>query len=44
MTGISAPYEAPVNPDIEINTEIETVEKSVQRYYDYITPKLKFRQ
>jgi adenylylsulfate kinase len=40
MTGISSPYEAPDNPDIEINTETETIEGSVQRIVDYITPKL----
>lgn len=40
MTGISAPYEAPENPDIEIKTESETVEASAQRIVDYITPKL----
>ncbi|MGY0391264.1 adenylyl-sulfate kinase [Bizionia sp. KMM 8389] len=40
MTGISAPYEAPENPDIEIKTENETVEAAAQRIVDYITPKL----
>ena len=41
MTGISAPYEAPVNPDIEIDTEKETVETTVSRIIEYLTPKLK---
>ena len=41
MTGISAPYEAPENPDIEINTELETVENAVSRIMEYLTPKLK---
>lgn len=40
MTGISAPYEAPENPDIEIQTENESVEAAAQRIVDYITPKL----
>ncbi|RBP34674.1 adenylylsulfate kinase [Oceanihabitans sediminis] len=40
MTGISAPYEAPENPGIEIKTENETVEAAAQRIVDYITPKL----
>ncbi len=40
MTGISAPYEAPENPDIEIKTENESVEAAAQRIVDYITPKL----
>ena len=41
MTGISAPYEAPVNPDIEIDTEKETVETTVSRIIEYLTPILK---
>jgi adenylylsulfate kinase len=40
MTGISAPYEAPENPEILINTEKETVESAVEKIIDYITPKL----
>ncbi|RLD25565.1 MAG: adenylyl-sulfate kinase [Bacteroidetes bacterium] len=41
MTGISAPYEAPENPDIEIKTEQESVEESAIKIIKYITPKLK---
>lgn len=41
MTGVSAPYEAPDNPDIKINTEHETVEMAVQKILYYIVPKLK---
>ncbi len=41
MTGISAPYEAPENPSIEINTEKVSVENAVKKTIDYITPKLK---
>jgi adenylylsulfate kinase len=44
MTGISAPYEAPLNPDIEIITEKETLDDSVKRIIDYITPKLEFKK
>ncbi len=40
MTGISAPYEAPENPDVEINTETETVDQAVKKIIDYIKPKL----
>jgi adenylylsulfate kinase len=43
MTGISAPYEAPEEPDIEINTEKETIENAVKRIVEYITPKLKLK-
>jgi adenylylsulfate kinase len=44
MTGISAPYEAPENPDIEIKTEEETIEHAVRRIVDYINNKLKLDQ
>ena len=40
MTGISAPYEAPDNPDIEIKTEKEPIEDSINRILDFIKPKL----
>ena len=43
MTGISAPYEAPVNPDIEINTEVETIDQAVVKIINYIAPKLNRR-
>jgi len=41
MTGVSAPYEAPEEPDVEINTENETVEEAVMNILQYIKPKLK---
>lgn len=41
MTGISAPYEAPENADIEIKTEQTTVEEAVKKILEYLTPKLK---
>ena len=41
MTGISAPYEAPENPDIEILTENESVEAAADRIVNFITNKLK---
>lgn len=40
MTGISAPYEAPEHPDIEIETEKENLEDSITRIMAIITPKL----
>ena len=43
MTGISAPYEAPTHPDIEIITEKESVEDAVKKIVDFITPKLKLK-
>jgi len=44
MTGISAPYEAPENPDIEIKTEEKSVEEAVHDIMNYIKPKLKLEQ
>lgn len=41
MTGISAPYEAPEYPDIEIKTENESIESSVHKIIEKIKPKLK---
>lgn len=36
FTGIDAPYEAPEHPDLEIKTEHQTVEESVDAIFDYI--------
>ncbi len=44
MTGISAPYEPPENPNIEIKTEEITVDEAVQKIINYIKPKLKLEQ
>lgn len=43
MTGISAPYEAPENPDIEIKTESESIEEAVDNIMRHITKKLKLK-
>ena len=43
FTGISAPYEAPETPDIEINTEQLTVEQSVEKIVELINKKLKMK-
>lgn len=40
FTGISAPYEVPQNPDIEIKTEQESIEESVLKIINVITEKL----
>ena len=41
MTGISAPYEAPVNPDLEIITDGQSIEESVEIIINFINKKLK---
>lgn len=40
FTGISSPYEAPSNPDIEINTEKESIKESVERIFQILKEKL----
>lgn len=41
FTGISAPYEAPVDPQVRVKTQNKTIEASAQEVYDYITNNLK---
>ncbi|MCL4147268.1 UNVERIFIED_CONTAM: hypothetical protein GTU68_041165, partial [Idotea baltica] len=36
FTGIDSPYEAPVNPDVEIKTENQSIEESVDQIYNEI--------
>lgn len=40
LTGITAPYEEPVNPDIEIKTEEKSVEEAVNQIMEHIEKKL----
>ena len=40
MTGISAPYESPLNPDIQINTEEVTIIDATKQIINFINPKL----
>lgn len=42
FTGIQSPFEAPVNPDLEINTDRLDIEQSVNKVLDFILPKIKF--
>ena len=43
LTGISAPYEAPVNPDLEVITDGQSIEESVEFIINFINKKLKQR-
>jgi adenylylsulfate kinase len=43
FTGINAPYEAPENPDVIIDTEKSTVEEAVDAILKNITPKLELK-
>ena len=41
MTGISAPYEAPVNPDLEVITDGQSIGESLEIIINFINKKLK---
>ena len=41
FTGINAPFEAPLNPDLEINTAELTIEQSVNKLLESILPIIK---
>lgn len=41
FTGIDSPYEEPENPELEINTSVNSPEDSVNIIYDFIESKLK---
>ncbi|MDT0558051.1 adenylyl-sulfate kinase [Ichthyenterobacterium sp. W332] len=40
MTGISAPYESPENPDIEIETEHKSAEENATEVVEYVLKKM----
>ena len=41
FTGISDPYEAPLMPDLECRTDLETVPESIQRVMDAVLRRMK---
>jgi adenylylsulfate kinase len=43
FTGIDSPFEAPVNPDIELRTDQLTIEASLEKCMRYILPVLTYR-
>ena len=40
MTGISAPYEAPIKPKLEVITDRQSIEESVKTILEFINKKL----
>lgn len=44
FTGIDAPYEAPVNPSIEVKTENMTIDESVEVIYNYLLDVIKLQE
>lgn len=43
FTGISSPFETPENIDIEIRTDLLSIEESVKQMLDLILPRIEFR-
>ena len=41
FTGISSVYEATVNPELEINTDIFSVDESINQLMNYLNPIIK---
>lgn len=44
FTGISAPYEAPLHPDVEVESGKESVEEAVEKIFSCIKEKLKLKK
>jgi adenylylsulfate kinase len=42
FTGIDSPYEIPANPDIEVRTDIQTVDESAQQILEHVLPRIKY--
>ena len=42
FTGIDAPFEAPNNAAVVVNTAELSIDESIQKVLDYILPKIKF--
>ncbi len=42
FTGIDAPYEAPLSPDVEIRTNELSIAESVQKVYEYVLPLIEY--
>jgi len=44
FTGIDAPFEAPLDPDIELKTDQLSIEQSTQKALDFILPIIEYKQ
>lgn len=42
FTGIDSPYEAPINPDFEVETAHLSIEESVEKLYQFISPIIRY--
>ncbi|MFW6222915.1 MAG: adenylyl-sulfate kinase [Bacteroidota bacterium] len=44
FTGIDAPYEPPLNPDVKVDASRYCIEESVKMVLDYIIPMIEYKQ
>lgn len=44
FTGIDSPFEKPMDVDLEIRTDLLTVEESVEKLINYILPRIEFNE
>ena len=44
FTGIDSPYEPPLDLDVEVKTDIQTVEESAEQLLNYILPRIDFKK
>jgi adenylylsulfate kinase len=44
FTGIDSPFDIPVNPDIEVHTDIQKISESVQQILDYVLPLIEYKE
>ena len=44
FTGISSPYEQPVDPDVEVQTYNESIEESVDRIFELLQNKIEYNE
>ncbi len=42
FTGIDSPFDAPEKPDIEVKTDVLTIEQATQKCLDYILPLIRY--
>jgi len=43
FTGIDSPFEAPIQSDVEILTENQSIEESVEKVFNFVLPKITLR-
>jgi adenylylsulfate kinase len=44
FTGVNSPFEAPLHPDLEVNTDAESIITSISRIVEYIIPLIRIQE